>query len=66
MEIKLATFMGLLGYGSKVIIVDHTTDEEVFKSDNFTAPYGMSAEYSNAKVLCFGIYNGTLLVWVEK
>lgn len=66
MEIKLATFMGLLGYGSKVVIVDHTTDEEVFKSDNFKVPYGLSNEYGNAKVLCFGIYNNTLLVWVEK
>ena len=66
MEIKLTTFMGLLGYGSKVIVVDKETDEEIYTSDNFTAPYGMRDEYSNAKVLCFGVYNGILIVWIEK
>lgn len=66
MKINLAVFMDLLGYGSKVIVVDRDTDEEVFRTDNFTAPYTLGGEYHSAKVLCFGIYNNTLLVWVEK
>ena len=63
----LTEFLALLGYGTKITVVDHPEDITVFESESFITPYTVKKGYENAKVAAFGVYsNNRLIVWVTK
>ena len=54
-SIMLKDFLLALGYGSKIVVVDADTDDEIFVTYNYARHCSLyNTEYANSSVVCIG------------
>lgn len=68
MNMELKELMTVVGYGTKVIIVDAQTDEELLNTVNFTTPYALKGATPKDEftVVCVGVKFDTMMIWVKR
>lgn len=67
MAIKLSSLLANVGYGTPVIVINQANDEELLNTKGFIVPYSLEIDStaSEWEVLCIGIKNGVMLIWVN-
>ena len=70
MHIKLKDFINLVGFGTKIRIIDSETDEVLFMSNDFKYQYKIEkrfrSRFNASDVQCVGIVDGIMYVFVSR